>query len=403
MGMAQNGSSMPGLAAPGQGPSKTVLGQAPPNLGNYGQPSSPYASQMPPQQNPYGYPQMPPNNSGQMPGQNPYDQYPQAGQLQGYGQAPQQMGYGSQPQAVAAAPAVTDSRANKKKSTLVRDILIGVAIAAIALGGILAVKMFVLDSGDDGGDGSGAAALATIRLSLPAGVSADLYVDGKKIAVVGDKQEVPLTAGHRKIKLQSLTGRCETEVELTAGQTTPLNCQLAGGGSAATPTPGSAAIGITPPTGSGGGGGGTGSGGMAMVGSGNGAGSASAVKTPGTGSGAPSGKLPETLKTPGTGSATRPEPPRNPGNGSATHTTPKNPLPPEVPAGDTGFLTLTSKPPAKIFVDGTATGLTTPVGGNKLKLAAGKHKITFEVGGDKYTYPVTIRPGETASLNKDLQ
>jgi hypothetical protein len=70
---------------------------------------------------------------------------------------------------------------------------------------------------------------------------------------------------------------------------------------------------------------------------------------------------------------------------------------------DDGFLQIDSKPVASILVDGADTGLTTPIRGHALALAPGKHKITFVVGGERFTYPVVIKPGQTASMSKDLQ
>jgi hypothetical protein len=76
----------------------------------------------------------------------------------------------------------------------------------------------VLDSDSGGGAGSGSATpspIATIRLSLPKGVSADLYVDDKKIATVSDGQEIPVTSGSRKVKLLGPSNaKCEQRLEL---------------------------------------------------------------------------------------------------------------------------------------------------------------------------------------------
>jgi hypothetical protein len=71
--------------------------------------------------------------------------------------------------------------------------------------------------------------------------------------------------------------------------------------------------------------------------------------------------------------------------------------------GDTGYLQIYSKPPAKIRIDGADTGLTTPISGQKLELAPGRHKVTFVVGGDLFTYSVVIKAGETHTMSKDLQ
>ena len=66
----------------------------------------------------------------------------------------------------------------------------------------------------------------------------------------------------------------------------------------------------------------------------------------------------------------------------------------------TGTLKVQSKPPARIFIDGTDTGQTTPM---VLSLAPGKHKVTYLVGDDKFTFPTTIEIGKVTAITKDLQ
>jgi hypothetical protein len=68
-----------------------------------------------------------------------------------------------------------------------------------------------------------------------------------------------------------------------------------------------------------------------------------------------------------------------------------------------GYLQVFSKPAAKILVDGNETGLKTPISGHALPLTPGKHKITFVIGDDRFTYPVMIKAGSTESMTKDLQ
>ena len=72
-------------------------------------------------------------------------------------------------------------------------------------------------------------------------------------------------------------------------------------------------------------------------------------------------------------------------------------------ADGVGYVHLSSSPSTKVFVDGVDTGLVTPVTGTSLPLSAGKHRITFMIGADRYTYPVTVTPGETVTLSKELQ
>lgn len=68
-----------------------------------------------------------------------------------------------------------------------------------------------------------------------------------------------------------------------------------------------------------------------------------------------------------------------------------------------GYLQVFSKPSAKILIDGVDTGLTTPIQGAALALAPGKHKVTFVIGGDRFTYFVVTKSGQTDTMTKDLQ
>lgn len=101
------------------------------------------------------------------------------------------------------------------------------------------------------------------------------------------------------------------------------------------------------------------------------------------------------------------EPPRRPPDRVAgrrpepTEDTPRAARP-ERSGGAIGFLRINSKPWTKIMVDGNETGLNTPQ--LALKLPPGEHKITlhnpqFNV---RETFSVTIHPGETVTVIKDL-
>ena len=63
---------------------------------------------------------------------------------------------------------------------------------------------------------------------------------------------------------------------------------------------------------------------------------------------------------------------------------------------------LSCKPAAKILVDNVATGLTTPVSGHALPVPPGSHKVTFEIGPDKYSFRVTVKAGESTTLTKNF-
>ena len=71
--------------------------------------------------------------------------------------------------------------------------------------------------------------------------------------------------------------------------------------------------------------------------------------------------------------------------------------------GEDGYVELVSTPEAKILIDGQDSGYVTPVMGHTLALSPGKHKVTFLVGADRYTYAVHVKSGETVSLSKNLQ
>ena len=123
-----------------------------------------------------------------------------------------------------------------KRSTLVRDILIGVAIAALVLGGFFVVKILFLDKKDE--PAAPESTIATIHISMASGGTATLLVDDKNIATVSDGKDIPVSAGKRHVVLVgSNGGKCETTVTLEAGKTTPLKCQLAAAPAPIPPVP----------------------------------------------------------------------------------------------------------------------------------------------------------------------
>ena len=75
--------------------------------------------------------------------------------------------------------------------------------------------------------------------------------------------------------------------------------------------------------------------------------------------------------------------------------------PGRVAAGDTGFLTVTTDPPAKLIVDDQDTGKMTPV--SRLPLPVGKHRVTLAVpGGAQRSLGVNITKGEETRLRVNL-
>ena len=70
--------------------------------------------------------------------------------------------------------------------------------------------------------------------------------------------------------------------------------------------------------------------------------------------------------------------------------------------GDTGFLSVVSTPPAKVFVDDKDTGLTTPV--VKKELPAGPHRLTLVSadGSVKRSLGFTINAGKETKLSVNM-
>ncbi len=68
-----------------------------------------------------------------------------------------------------------------------------------------------------------------------------------------------------------------------------------------------------------------------------------------------------------------------------------------------GYLIAWTTPWARVWIDGKDTGKTTPIAPRaKIPLSPGKHKVTFVVGTEKFSYPVVIEPGAVKKLRKEL-
>ncbi|HUS27043.1 MAG TPA: protein kinase [Kofleriaceae bacterium] len=474
-GMAASGLAQQGDG--GEGPQRTVLGvQAPPGLPNY-------ANFRPSQQQPAMNPNMQSYPGYQQPGQTPpsgygYQQgYPQQGQQGQYPGMPQGM-YGSGPMNAmnqsGATPidqlgGATPMPNEGKKSTLVRDIAIGVGIAALVLVGFLVVKMFVLDKDTTAGNGSAApvSKLANVKIKMPAGMTAEMEVDGSRVATVENGREIALSPGKKHIKLTGKDGlTCDDpKVDLEAGKTALLVCGFGQDqGSAAVPNAGSA---TTDTTGAGSAttqvaqGGTTGTTTTdtktdvktttdtktdakadtktdtktgthdvtttktdtktdaktdTKTGTGTGTGSAATSTTKTDAKTGTTGTTTKTDTKTGTGTtATKTD--AKTGTGTSTTATKTGTGTTGTTGTDTktdtkteakgdpnkGYLQVFSKPNAKILVDGVDTNLKTPISGHSLSLAPGKHKITFVIGDDRFTYPVMIKAGQTEQMSKDLQ
>jgi hypothetical protein len=431
-------------------PQRTVLGMAAPQLPNY-------ANYRPSTQQPAVNPNVAP------PQQQPYPSYPQ--QQQHYGGYPQQpnftppgqyMGYPGSgpmqmpPQMGAATP--VDHMGNPinpmnmtggmmpigiegKKSTLARDIAIGVGIAALVLVGFLVVKMVVLDKGDSTAkDTTATSKLANVKIKMPAGMTAEMTVDGARVATVENGKEIAVSAGMKHIKLVGNNGlSCDDDrVKLESGKTTLLECGFGGGATATgsgSAAAGSAAVGagsaapVTETKAQG-------SAAVAAVAAGSGAGSGSAAivatktETKPAETKAVETKTETKVTTNPTATKTETKSSGNTTKTESTKTDTKNDTKTETKSTGTqtsktepksggststkadstkGYLQVYSKPTAHILVDGQETNLKTPISGHALPLTAGKHKITFVIGDDRFTYPVMVKAGATETMSKDLQ
>jgi len=76
---------------------------------------------------------------------------------------------------------------------------------------------------------------------------------------------------------------------------------------------------------------------------------------------------------------------------------------PKPKAGKPGYLLVSSKPWAKIYIDSRPTGRNTPTPPSQpLVLPPGPHRITLEVGDKRFTFPVVISSGEVSRLIQTL-
>jgi serine/threonine protein kinase len=465
----------PGQMWPGQG----YQGQGNQGQGNQGYPGQPgQGNQGYPGQPGQGYPgqgylgQGYPGQPGQgQPGQGyPGQGYPGQG-YQGSPYPPmQQPPYGPSNQFGTAMPPVEQGQADsRKRSSIARDVAIGVAIAAIVLGGFLAVKFLFLDHDAPAVEPVAATpAFAKIRPVLAKGESASLFIDDKRHATVTDKQDTEVSPGPHKLKLVGMAGTvCERDMTLVAGKIFVLDCAPAatGGGSGSASVAPAGGSGATPGSGSAGGGGTPGSGaaseppaaGSAPAGSAATASGSAAPQHPATDKAdrmpaedpakpaehvadkpvapaptqpadkppahvtehvtehvtdKPAAHVPDKVVRPADRPVDKIKPAEHPARPAAVEDDPLGKLQGGVKPGDKahakadgegGYLTAVTRPVAQVFVDGSDTGLTTPVAGRSLPLAPGKHKVVFVYAGGKTGYTITVKPGETLQLNKELR
>ncbi len=417
--------SQPSMAMPGTPSAQGMMAQGMPpgqGMGMHGMPPGQLGSMPPGGMPPGQLGSMPPGMPGQMPGQ-PHHLLPPMGPQPGF------PGMGPAPALESALPPE-----GRRRSSIMRDVAIGVAIAAIVLGGFLAVKFLVLDAEEE----VPATALADLLITMPGIDRADLYIDNIRHASVQDNLKIQVPAGPHDVKIVGPGDQqCRKEITLVAGEVTTIECNMkaeadpgSGSGSAAA---GSASTG-------------TGSAGAGSAGTQVATGddtakaadpaadqaaadkaaadkaaaekaaaekaaadkaaadkAAAAEKAAADKAAADKAKADKAAADKAKAAADKAKLPGD-------KTRPKDKLPPEDNPADRamatpskGWVQLTSKPSAKILVNGADTGLSTPITGRMLPLPAGRHRITFQIGGDKYTFVVIVKSGETVSLDKVLQ
>ncbi len=68
-------------------------------------------------------------------------------------------------------------------------------------------------------------------------------------------------------------------------------------------------------------------------------------------------------------------------------------------ASPTGTLRIMSSPSATVFIDGVKAGKTPVI----TTVVPGKHKVTFQIGDDKFTFAASVEAGKTQTIVKDLE
>ncbi len=330
------------------------------------------------------------------------------------------------PNAVVAASAQPEKR---RRSSLGKDIAIGVAIAALVLGVVAVIKFAVL--GDEGGAKPAAAAAGgsgSIVIAASNAEGAEVYVGDQKKGVIsgGALTLEGVALGEVEVRVERPgTVPCKSTLKIEADKGAMMSCSFTVAAVApATPDAGvpavvadaapmAAAVDAAPvapvapidaaPA-------------VAVIeGNGSGSGSGSGSVAPiekkdekkdepkdekreekkHRGSGSASGSTKASGSGSGSGSA------KKKGSGSGSGSGSSKSKPPAA-TGD-GYLVAYTTPWAKVLLDGKDTGKMTPIAPRaKIGLTPGKHKVTFVVGRESWSYNVTITAGETTKLTKDL-
>jgi hypothetical protein len=336
-----------------------------------------------------------------------------AGLGQPYGVSPYGVDgtHGTGPAAVAGVPA--EGKRQAKKSSVVRDIAIGVSIAAAVLASFVVVKLTVLDKDEP-------SPVATLRVNVH-GASGTLTIDGERIDEVSSSLEIPASAGARRIKVTAADGRvvCDQSITLAAGEIKVFAC-----GSEGVPaTEVDARVSTQADAAS------------AMdAGAKGDAGSAVISGTPKIDPKADPKIDPKADPKIDPKADPKIDPKADPKIDPKVNpkVDPKNPrlvpkpvkkpptplvrppkddgLPvvedfPEPTSNGKGYLVIMSDPAgAQVLLDGIDTGKKTPIGNRqRLTAAAGKRKLTLVLGENKWSFMVDIEAGQTEAISKTLR
>jgi hypothetical protein len=309
----------------------------------------------------------------------PFNGYPPAGQLHGYPSADEGM-FGPTAH-VLSLPPPTVGVGQSRRPSLAKDIMIGVAIAAVVLCLFAAGKYLVF--AEDAGPRSGnarAAASGTIALAIGGRGKATVFLDGQDQGVVdGDSLTLTVVAGDHQVRVvRDGVPPCERRISVDAKEVEVVSCPF-----------------TEPPAR-----------GQLVL---DGIGDADTVFLDDEEISREAAREPIQLvpDTPhdvvvkrgdlrifelrgirvSSGKVMRKSIARD---GART-------------AGDVGYLIADTTPPARVLVDGVDTGLTTPITAReKLPLSPGKHEVTFVVGSRSTRVEVNITAGKDRSVRREL-
>jgi serine/threonine protein kinase len=320
---------------------------------------------------------------------------------------------------VGAIPLATERK--QRRPSLGKDIAIGIGIAAVVLGLVAIVKFVVL--GDEGGARRAEAATAgTIVVTAKEAEGAEVFIGGEKRGVVANGTLIveKVVAGEHEVKVVKAGGDpCTQKVAVDGGETETIQCEFTPAVAVVAPDAAPADPAMTVD-----------------------AGVAPATVAPDAAPAAAPVVAPDAAPVTPTPVETKPEvsaedrkkaaeekkkrdeerrarreedekkkladaaakkdaPRKTTGGTGATKTTKTDPKV-AVATGD-GYLVAYTTPWAKVVIDGKDTGKMTPIAPRaKIALPPGKHKVTFVVGRENWSYTVTIKAGETSKITKDL-